>query len=173
MKLSFQHTHGFTLIEFLLYMAISVTMVLLIGSIGIGVLKSNLKGQAQEEIRYDAEFLLQRVRATVRDAESVDAPSLGTASSSITLIMEDASKDPTRIHLREGSVYLQEGTGTEYRIAGEDTLVTALTFTNMSYPDGGNTVRIELSIDGKSTDIQGSVNPSSDYYTTVHIPYSL
>ncbi len=172
MKLRIHHTQGFTLIEFLLYMALSVIMVLLIGAIGIGVLKSNLKAQAQGEIRYDGEFLLEKIREAIRTAEAVDVPSFGTASSSITLIMEDESKNPTKIELREGGVYLQEGSGDSYLIAGEDTLVTDLTFINMSYPEGGDTVRVEFTIEGVSSDLQGSAHPESSYYTTVHIPYS-
>lgn len=163
---------GFTLIEFLLYMVLAVSMVLIIGTIGIGVLTSNAKGQSSEEIRYDAEFLLEKITLAIHEAESVSTPVVGATSTTLTLTMSNVAKNPTVIQSRDGKVYFTEGGGAEFLIAGEDSVIEELTFTNMSHAEAGNTVRIELTIHGVPTDVQGTV-PSTQYFTTVHISYSI
>lgn len=169
-----QHTiAGFTLIEFLLYMALSVTMIVLIGSIGITVIQGNIKARAQEEVRYNAEFIIETILATAREAESADGPLVGASSTVLTLTREDPAKNPTMFGVQSGRVYIREGAEEPVLVSGEDTVVTALTFTNVSFPQGGSTLRIELELEAANPDDLRQQSASSTYTTTVYIPYSL
>src|SRR3989338_8137444 len=93
---------GFTLIEILLYMALSTILVVLIGGIGANVFSGFVKVKAAEELRYNTQFVTEKIRSLVSQAESISAPVAGESSTSLTLRMSDVSQDPTVIEGGDG-----------------------------------------------------------------------
>ncbi len=144
MKVSRTHSCGFTLIEFLLYTALSVIMVSLIGSIGITVLSSKVQVRAQEELYYNSMFVLNFIESKVAQAESIVAPGVETSSTELQLRMSDPEIDPTILTFTDGALWITEGSGDPERILGSATNISDHTFTNVTTSDVRDTVRVEF-----------------------------
>src|SRR3989344_8527886 len=102
---------GFTLIEILLYMALSSILVVVIGGIGANVFSGFVKVKAAEELRYNTQFVTEKIRDLVSQADSISTPVAGGASSAPPLRMSVGSKDPTAFLVGDGRGTLLEGGG--------------------------------------------------------------
>lgn len=161
---------GFTLIEFLLYITLSVGMVLLLGGIGIAVLKSNLKGASLEEAHYDAEFALETIQRTTKGAEGIMSPEPGTASTTLILAMEEGS-DPVSFRAVDGVLYMTQGEGVPEPVAGMHSNVSEITFHNVSTDMVRQAVRIEMTIAAQNPEDTSTEPAQSTYYVTSHVRY--
>ncbi len=162
---------GFTLIEFLLYMTISVVMIVLIGTIGITVISGNVKAQALEEVRYNAEFAMEKMMIAVHAAESITVPEPWTSSNTLVLVNEDAALNPTIFGVSEGKVYQKVGSLEPQFLTSERTVVGELVFRNVSFSEGGDTLQIVLTVEIDAPNRVDQPHSSTTYRTTIHIPY--
>ncbi len=138
---------GFTLIEFLLYLSLTVGMLLILSSIGAAVLTSRMKANDLEEIQYNAEFVHEKIRSIVSSAESVVAPLSGVASNSLTLEMSDTAKNPTVIDVYEGSIRIKEGANESVLLTNNVVSVTDVLFTHTAHEGSvPPVIGIEMSI---------------------------
>jgi type II secretory pathway pseudopilin PulG len=134
---------GFTLIELVIYTGI--TAMILASLIFI----TNVMYDARARVRTSAivhehvQFAVDRVTASVREASGVSAPALGSTSTTLQLVMADASINPTKFSVTSGQMFLQMGASTSLPITSTEIRITSATFTaaNTSPP----TVRIEIS----------------------------
>ncbi len=163
---------GFTLLELLLYMGISVTMLAVLASIGITVLESKAKAHAEEEMHYTAAFVMEKVQRAVDRAVSIHTPEMGTTSSSLTLHMEDASNDPTVFEVLDGIMRMTEGEGEPQPISGAGVRVPVFSVSNVTGEHGAGTLRIELQIETYNPEEIQAYHASGTYYTTVGIQQS-
>jgi len=88
------------------------------------------------------QFAVERVTASIREASGVTIPAAGTASTTLQLVMADASMNPTKFYVTSGQIYLQVGTSS-LPLTSTEVQITSATFTasNTSPP----TVRVEMS----------------------------
>ena len=68
---------GFTLIEILLYLTLSSIMVALIGGIGVNVLSGLTNAKAEEDLQYNAQFVIEKVRTYILAADIIGNPEVG------------------------------------------------------------------------------------------------
>lgn len=162
-------TLGFTLIEFLLYIALAAFMIAVLGGIGINVLTSRTKAHAQEEVRYNGQFIFETLQTAVADADAIIIPSPGESSTTLQLQMPDAEADPTTIYAQEDGVYLQRGTNEPIALSGGSVDVSQLLFSNVTQDGGDGSVRVELLLTAYNPENQRSRSASSTLYTTFSI----
>lgn len=87
-------------------------------------------------------------------------PAAGT-SSTFSLKMADAAKNPTLFYLSGGALWMQEGTSAAVRLTSSEVTVTVLQFTNVSYASTPGTVRIKMTVQ--------SNNFEKTFYTTTNV----
>lgn len=162
---------GFTLIETLLYLALSVIMVALIGGIGVNVLTTLASAKAEEELQYNAQFITEKIRMLVSEAEGIDAPLSGATSTVLSLAMSNSAKNPTTIEVVDGRVFIQEGSETPQVLSGSSVVVSALTFSNVTNAGGVGAVRIGFDMGLQNADIRPASRTSTSIYTTVNLQY--
>ncbi|OGG65097.1 hypothetical protein A3I99_03920 [Candidatus Kaiserbacteria bacterium RIFCSPLOWO2_02_FULL_45_11b] len=162
---------GFTLIEILLYMALSTILVVLIGGIGANVFSGFVKVKAAEELRYNTQFVTEKIRDLVSQADSISTPVAGESSSALTLRMSDVSKDPTVIEVVDGRVTLLEGVGELQFISGTDVDVFGVEFSNITYDEGVGSLRVILEMGLRNPEDRTIYFASSTIYTTVNLQY--
>src|SRR3990167_3769099 len=160
---------GFTLIEILLYMALSTILVVLIGGIGANVFSGFVKVKAAEELRYNTQFVTEKIRDLVSQADSISTPVAGESSSALTLRMSDVSKDPTVIEVVDGRVTLLEGVGELQFISGTDVDVFGVEFSNITYDEGVGSLRVILEMGLRNPEDRTIYFASSTIYTTVNL----
>ena len=160
-----QHERGFTLVELLLYFALCSIMLAVLGSIGINVLSSRVKVHSQEEVRYHGMYSIDILREFITSSDGVIAPISTATSSTLTLAMPDILRNPTVITFEGGMIVVQEGEMSSWSLLPDAVEVVDLTFSNMSVPDGTDSIGIDLSI--KTTADSQRYTASSSFKTTV------
>lgn len=135
---------GFTLIEILLYLSLSVIMIALIGGIGVNILRGRVNVKIQEELQYNAQFLTEKLQQIISEAETIQSPVSYSASSSLSLMMKDAAKNPTIIDIDDGQLRIKEGDNNPVVVSGKDIIISDMEFFNVTHAGGFGTVRVVL-----------------------------
>lgn len=162
---------GFTLVEILLYLALSVVMVALVGGIGVNVLQSSLNSRAEEKLQYNNQFVTEKLFRLISEAEAVQTPEPTTASSTLSLIMVDPEKNPTIIDVVAGRLRLQEGLAEPVFLSGSDIIVTEAEFSNVTYVGGIGTIRVVLGLGLHAANDETTVLASTTLSTTINLKY--
>ncbi len=148
---------GFTLIELLLYLGMTVSMVVLIGGIGVNVLSSIVSAREQEELQYNGQFIIEKLRTVIAEAESIQTPVRTATSTILILQMNDSSKNPTIINTVDGNIRIKEGDVDFQIISGSNVVVSGILFSNVTYENGNGSVRMAIDI---------GLNNSADFSST-------
>jgi Tfp pilus assembly protein PilW len=144
---------GFTLVELLLYVGISSIMVVTISSFITLMLAARVKNRTIAEVEQQGIQVMELITQTIRNAESVTAPSAGTSDTALTLDVRDAADDPTVFHMGSESLVIDEGVALTHTVLTNDrVIVSDLTFTNLSGSSTPGTIRVEFTITYSSPD---------------------
>jgi type II secretory pathway pseudopilin PulG len=167
-----KHTHktsGFTLVESLIYFAILGILLVAIGSILFHVILGKIKAETIQEVSQNARIVTERIADSVRNAQSISTPSSGQTTTSLSLTMTAASKNPTVFDVSSGRLRIKEGSSAAQNITGEDVTVSSISFTNVSYANTPGTVRIALTLAASGTSVLKEYKYQNTFYTTVTI----
>lgn len=159
---------GFTLIELLLYTALTIVMIALLGGIGVSVLESRTKAHALEEVHYTAQFVFEKITASIQSAESVNGLEPQATGTVLSLEMADQSKNPTVFELHEGGVLFTEGTQNPVMLSTSGVLITDLIFTNVSALSSSPSIRVELRTDAYNGEGRRAFDIDYSFFTTVN-----
>ncbi|MFZ2252827.1 MAG: type II secretion system protein [Minisyncoccia bacterium] len=161
---------GFTIIEILLYLCLSVVMVTLIGGVGVNVLSSITSARVEEDLQYNALFVIEKVQTYLYSAEGIETPLTTGTSSRLTLTMSDPLKNPTIIETIEGSIFVKEGEGEPLMLSGRN-VISSAEFTNVTEDEEGSTLRIGLHLEMPA--VRSGINPRSStaFYTTINLQH--
>lgn len=125
-------TKGFTLVEVLLYAALSSVII---GSLAIFLhssLQTKQKNVAIAEVESQGAFVSEKIRSAIANAQSVSSPARGASSTVLTLDMYDAEKNPTIISLSGSTLQIKEGANAAVALTSDRLVASAPTFTNLS-----------------------------------------
>jgi len=138
------HLSGFTLIEAIIYVAISSILLLVITHLGFSVFESKQRVLAQGEITENANFIFSKISQSIRLADSIFLPV--STSSELSLIMGEAAINPTRFYLDGNSIYLAQGLGSGLDLTSDGAGVSELIFTRLTGATGGDSVSINTTL---------------------------
>lgn len=160
---------GFTLIEFLLYIGIVGIVLLVAGAICLNVLFGKAKLMAIEEVSQNTRFTIEKIADRVRNANTINSPTQGVSTSTLSLQMADSAKNPTVFDLSSGVVRITEGTGSAVNLTSSEVTVTNLQFSNISYSNTPGTVRIQMTVKLTNPENRQEYNFEKTFYTTANI----
>lgn len=98
---------GLTLIEVIIYVAILGLVSTALLTISINMMSLKSKGVAQRELAATLRFVSQKINYEIRNAKTITA----ATGSSITLAMNDGSRNPTIFDLSSGNIRMGVGSG--------------------------------------------------------------
>jgi type II secretory pathway pseudopilin PulG len=125
---------GFTLVEVIIYIAITGMVVSALVGFVFSAASTREKNYSVEEVHANSRFALDRITYFIRLAESVDigASVFGVDPGVLTLNMPNAVDSPTVISLTQddGALRVREGTSPvrEYILTNEELRITNLMF---------------------------------------------
>jgi len=156
---------GFTLIEFLIYIAIvGVILVIIVGFLWNTIL-GNIKETCYQEVQQNTRFALAKITQEIKKATGINSPLPGDSSNSLSLTMATTHLNPTVFDVVNGKLRITQGSGTSYYLTSDRVRVGSLQFTNLSYSETPGTIRIEMTLDhinpGNRTEYQASVSLKS------------
>lgn len=137
---------GFTLIELLLYVALMGAVLLAISVTLRTVLEARVQNQTVAEVEQTGIQVMQIITQTIRNAEDITSPTAGTSASGAVIDVENVAKDPTTFDLSGNTLQITEGSNPAVALTGSRTVVSNLTFKNLSYAGTKGTIKIEFTL---------------------------
>jgi type II secretory pathway pseudopilin PulG len=155
---------AFTLVEVLLYLALtSIVMLILVGFMTV-LYQSGERARTVTELDSVAQTMMQEIIQTVRNAEGINAPAAGMSASTLNLNVFTASLDPTVYSLSGSNLTVTEGAGGAVNLNSESVVVNSVSFQNLSRPGTSGIVRIVLTLTFFNPDNQPVYDFTRTYY---------
>lgn len=143
---------GFTLLEILLAVGITATILLAASGLLSAALEAQVKTRAMQEVETQSLQALHQVLQAVRNAETVIAPLPGTSANALSLDVADASLDPTSFSVSSDALRVTEGITATQPLTNTRIRIFGLTIENLSRTGTPGTVRIQFTAE--------NINPS-------------
>lgn len=122
---------GFTLVETLIYIALTAVLATGVVMIAALLLSAKAKWRSTLLVEQNARFTLLQMADRIESASSITSP-VGAASSTLQLHMPDANTDPTVFTIANGRITMREGASSSVPLTSNETDVRSLTFVSTS-----------------------------------------
>lgn len=158
---------GFTLIEFLIYIAILAVILIFTTGFLWDVILGNIKETSWQEVQQNSRFALTKIGQEIKKATGVNSPLPGNSANSLSLIMADPNLNPTVFDIVDGKLRITKGVDGPYEITSDQVIVTNLNFINLSYQNTPGTIQIEMTTE--------HINPANriEYFASVDLKLSV
>lgn len=137
---------GFTLIELLLYVVVAAVILSAISLFIALVLEARVHNQVITEVEEQGRQAVQVVAQTLRNAESISDPPVGSVGISLAARLSDGANSPTVFTVNNGVLFVKEGARATIPLTNSRVIVTNLTFRNLSLPNTPGTVRFQFTL---------------------------
>lgn len=156
---------GFTLIEFIVYVAIIGVMSAIMTGFLWNMILGNVKETSYQEVQQNARFALAKITQETKKATGIISPVAGASSTSLSLSMAAGT---TTFNVAEQKLRITQDASSS-DLTSEQVIVSNLQFTNLSYPDTPGTIRIEMTIDHVNPDNRVEYEASIDLKSTISL----
>lgn len=123
---------GYTLIELLLYLAITSVLLASLTAFFAMTLSVRTKNESINEVNQQGQLVMDSILQTVRNADSITVPATGFTTGTTTLAMTTAAINPTVISLSGATLQIKEGSSTAVALTNSRVIVSGLTIKNVS-----------------------------------------
>lgn len=138
--------NGSTLVEFILYIGLSMMMVVLFSGVAIGVLESKERTGLLAEINYNSTLVSNKIVTAVKEAEAISLPASGSPTDTLSLQTTNPDTNQTIFYLSEGGLFMKEGIDEARRLTTSSVVVTNLVFEYTSYENTPASVQVDMNI---------------------------
>ncbi|MEI7451934.1 MAG: prepilin-type N-terminal cleavage/methylation domain-containing protein [Candidatus Falkowbacteria bacterium] len=150
---------GFTLLEILLYIAITSILMLAVSFFMAMLLEARIKNQTIAEVEQQGLQVMQIITQTTRNATIINAPSIGTSSSTLSVNTYITTTTPTVFYLASSTIRMTESSTAAVDLNNGRVLASNLLFLNLSRSSstpGG--VRIQFTLSSVNTSGRNEYN---------------
>ena len=140
------HPKGFTIIELLLYLAISAIILLATSLFLSTLLQSRIKNQTVAEVEGQGLQVMQLITQTVRNVDTIISPTIGTTGASLSVNTSVSGNNPTIFDLNSGVVQIKEGAAVAVPLTNARVVVSDLAFFNLSRASTPGAVKVQFTI---------------------------
>jgi competence protein ComGC len=161
--------NAFTLIEFLIYIAIISSVLVLTSGFLWNIVFGNIKETAYQEVQQNGRFALTKIIQETKKATSINSPPPGDSANSLSLEMADPDLNPTIFDLTDGKLRITQGTSDPIDLTTDRVIVSNLLFINLSYEGTPGTIRIEMEISHSNPAGRAEYEASIDLKSTVSL----
>lgn len=153
---------GFTLVELLLYLAVTSIIVLSVSGFLITMLQARVKFQTISEVEQQGQQAMLAITQTIRNSQSITSPATGASAATATVTVPTGSLSPTVFDLSGGIIRVTEGAGAAQGLTTAKVTASSLNFQNLTRPTTQGAVRISFTI----TSVNGSGRNEFQYTKT-------
>ncbi len=116
----------------ILYVAICSVLLLSLSSMFSYLLASRVKSQAITEVNQQGFFTMHLITSTIRNAKSVDIPTMGNSSSSLSITVQSPLVSPTVFDVSSSTLFIREAGGVSVPLTSSRISVSSVLFENVS-----------------------------------------
>lgn len=154
---------AFTLVELLLYVAMTAILLVSVSMTHYVTLRSRAKNETVMDVDSAGRNALERISATIRNANAITSPALGATQASLILAMPDSSKNPTVFSLSAGTLMMQEGTGGAIAITPSRVTIGSLSFSNLGRSGTEGIIRTQFTASRNATSARSEYQYSKSF----------
>ena len=159
-----KNSHGFTLIEMLLFMGIFMILLLVLTDIFSSSLELQKETESTSEVQQNVSFIINRLSYDISRADDIIIPaSPGTVTDSLQVLK---NSDNQTYQLNNNQLILTDNIGSD-RLNSMNTLISNLQFTRLGNENGKNTISVDFTVTG--INIKKSGPESKSYNFTVGV----
>ncbi len=137
---------GVTLIEFLLYIALTSFILVFISVSLSATLQSRVKNETISNVDQEGGQTMAFVMQSIRSALAVNTPATSTSASLLSLHMADSAADPRIFDVASGTMRVIEGAGSPVALTSGRVTISGLTFSNVSRPGTRGVIRVQFTV---------------------------
>lgn len=147
MKKKLQKLRGFTLVEVMLYVVISTTILGVTIMFLQIILQSRIKNMVIQEVEGTGLMISEQINREILAASGVNSPAFASNASNLNLAYDEAVDDPTLFDLSSGKIRITEGVASPIDLNSDRINVSNLNFYNLSNTDTGGIIRYEFTLE--------------------------
>jgi prepilin-type N-terminal cleavage/methylation domain-containing protein len=148
---------GFTLIEFLIYISIFASILVLTFGFFWDTIFSNIQENIRQEIQENGQFSIFKISREIKRAKSIIFPSQGSSGNYLSLEMSDLSLNPTIFELENGKLKITQGGNSSYFLTTDSVKVEEISFSNLSFNQTPGIIKMEIKISSLNPLYQNSM----------------
>ncbi len=156
---------GFSIVEIIVYVGLLSIFMLVLLDVFITILNARLEAESTSTLNQDARYVLSKLEYDIGNADSVTMP-LNNGDSSNTLVLTQEGIDKTYSLDGSGNFLISSGFSS-YKLNGEDTDVTDLSFKKLGNSEPGDKPTIKISYTVRSKIIRKGGTQTLSFNTTV------
>ncbi len=143
-----KNNKGFTLIEFVVYIAIFSSLALLLVNIFSGFIKIQNKQNFLNNLTQEFNFVSSVIERVVKNSSLIENP-VGVETTTLILRMSQLEKDPTIIYFDKNSkkIYFKEGNNESVSLVSEKVIVKDFKIVKFENPGSRSFVEINLTLE--------------------------
>ena len=154
---------GFTLIEVLIYITVSASMLMVVVGFVGWIMRVRNKVTIESKVEQNARYVMARMVNEIRHADDLTVVDQNTLS----LQVSDPEKNPTVFDLSDGVLYMSQGTGDLISITGNDVKVGEVLFEDRTTPNSADIVKITLTVANPDANLSADSQASIELETYV------
>jgi type II secretory pathway pseudopilin PulG len=162
---------GYTLIELLLYVVIIGTLLTSITYFFGMTVTARVKNQSIAEVNDQGTAIMDYVLQTIRNADSITSPTIGTSGTSLTLVVPTGSLSPTVFNLSSTTLQVTEGTGAALALTSSDVQVTSLTFKNLSQSGTNGNIQVSFTLSRTNLDNRNEYDYQKTFTSSAEVAW--
>lgn len=162
MKCNFLKQRGFTLVELILYVALTSLILFSVSTFLSSTMESRVKNQTIAEINQQGIQVMQIITQAIRNADSIISPGIGTQAGSLTLGTYTPSLNPTLFDVASDAIRIEEGTGATL-LTNNRVIASGFTVKNLSRAITPGTIQIQFTLSYLNTVGRNEFNYSKTF----------
>lgn len=152
---------SFTLIELVMYVALSSTIVFSITVLAVMCLQIREKNKAILEVENQGAYILDKLTHEIRNARNVNTPLATATSQNLILDEDEALNDPTEFSVTDNILKIKQGSAATQDLNSPNISIADLSFSNLST---GSDKPSEIKITFKATYSVSEIKYEKNFY---------
>ncbi|MFH1759142.1 MAG: hypothetical protein ABH822_01105 [Patescibacteria group bacterium] len=137
---------GISLIETVIYLGLVVIIIPIAAALMFFSVDARVRGADANLVLVEGGRVAQIITRVIRNADDINFPSLGSASSTLSLTVDDSAKSPTIFQFNNGALTIKEGGGVEIALVSENITVSSVLFQNVSRSGTPGSIKAEFTL---------------------------
>ncbi len=162
-----KRNHGFTLVEVLLYVALSGGLILVLASFLNLSTTAKIKNQSITEVNQQGFAALEHITHTIRNATGVTTPSIGTTTNTLSVTVPSVAQSPSVFSLNGTTVQVQEGGSAGVALTSGSVQISSLSFKNLSSPGTPGVIQVSFTVSRTNTAGRAEFSYQKTFTTSV------
>ncbi|MBN1617774.1 hypothetical protein JW887_00325 [Candidatus Dojkabacteria bacterium] len=166
-KQRISNNFGFTLIETLVYIALSAMITVTIVLFLLMILGGRQRATAISEVDSLGNQMMYQLEYSIKNSDGINSPLPGASEDSLSLIFDDPEQNPTYYYIDNSALVVSEAALDSVSLTSSRVVVSDVSFTNLTLSNSPTIIKIQFTITYKNPDNRKELDYSRTFYNSV------